>query len=181
MRPKFVNNLFYGLCLLLVFVAGMQRSKPIYGKGDFYLVDGRPWWPAWRALIEDTRSRGHAPVYTDYITGYVLAGVFGERTVVNVGDEKMPQLYVEDMEEGRLPAEEFLSEAYIRAGRSTDLRCVINLVGYRSSWVPGETGHWKGKLANTARFYHVKNGTERVGEASLLHHLSLKNCFIFRW
>ena len=180
MRSRLVGNLFYGLCLVLVFVAGMQRSKPIYGKGDFYLVDSRPWWPAWRALIEDTRSRGHAPVYTDYITGYVLAGVFGERTVVNVGDEKMPQLDVEAMEEGRLPAEEFLSEAYIRAGRPTDFRCVINLIGYRSSWVPGETQHWSPKLANTARCYRVKNGAGMVGDASLLQHLSLDNCVIFR-
>lgn len=180
MRSRLVGNLFYGLCLLLVFVAGMQRSKPIYGKGDFYLVDGRPWWPAWRALIEDTRSRGHAPVYTDYMTGYVLAGVFGERTVVNVGDEKMPQLEVEAMEEGRLPAEEFLSETYIRAGRPPDLRCVINLLGYQSSWVPGETRHWSAKLANTARFYHVRNNAGWSSELSPLQHLFLNNCVIFR-
>ena len=175
MRPKFVGNLFYGLCLILVFVAGMQRSKPIFGKGDFYLVDGRPWWPAWRALITDTRTRGSAPVYTDYITGYVLAGVFGERTVVNVGDEKMPQLDVVAMEEGRVPAEEFLSEAYIRAGRPTELRCVINLIGYRSSWVPGETRHWKANLANTARFYDWKDVAGGSGTSA-----SLRTCIIFK-
>ena len=100
--------------------------------------------------------------------------------MVNVGNEKMPQLYVEDMEGGQLPADEFLNEAYIRAGRSTDLRCVINLIGYRSSWVPTETRHWKANLANTARFYHVRSEAGRVGEAFLLQHLSLKNCVIFR-
>lgn len=179
MRPKLVGNLFFGLCLVLVFVAGMQRSKPIYGKGDFYLVDGRPWWPAWSDLIRDTRARGHAPVYTDYMTGYVLAGVFGERTVVNVGDEKMPRLDVDAMDEGRLPADEFLSEAYIRAGRPTELRCVINLLGYQSSWVPGETRHWNANLANTARFYHVRNNTGRSTERSSPQPLSLNNCVIF--
>lgn len=179
MRKLIFRNLFFGGCLTLVFIIGAMRSHPFFGKWDFFFVEGRPWWPAWRDLIRDTRARGKVPVYTDYITGYILAGVFGEQTVVNVGDDKIPRLIIEDMEEGRLPAEEFLSNAYIQAGRPRDFRCVINLKGYQSSWVPGETGHWRSQVADTSKFYSFANDMEKPIISRSLRGIFHDRCVIY--
>lgn len=180
MSGKIVGHLFYCACLFMVTVLGTVRSAPIYGKIDFLLLDGRPWWPAWEALIQETRAKGHGgPVYTDYITGYILAGIFGEKTVVNVGDDKIPTLFVDDMVEDKVPEAEFLSQFLLRTPKADNFKCVVNLIGYRSSWVPIETHHWNKTLADTRRFYQFRDTEKNLDFHGELERTKLKRCTVY--
>ena len=163
-------NLFWLACLASVIGMGTIRSPPFYGKLDFYLLDGRPWWPGWSALITETQTQDQTPVYTDYATAYVLSGVFGEVPLLDVIQNRAPTLYIEDMEKNKLPEKQFLNIYLTQEELSKDFKCVINLIGYTSSWVPDETGHWHRSMGDTGGFYKFRT---IIGESDT--RLSLKD------
>jgi hypothetical protein len=57
------------------------RSFPVYGKLDFLLVDGRPWWNSWQPMIESVMDMGTQPILTDSTTSTVLRAVFNQPAV----------------------------------------------------------------------------------------------------
>jgi len=180
MLIKSIDNIFYTVCFLTLISLSLIRSYPFFGKLEFILLDGRPWWPSWELLIKDNREEGIATVYTDYITGYILAGVFGKNTVVNVGRHKIPILFIDDMEENKLPGKAFLSLFLTREkGKGSDFSCIINLIGYESSWVPEETHHWQSHLANTSRFYQFKNPSTGSSIFTELERFPPKRCKVY--
>ncbi len=145
---------FFSICLAGIFLVGAVRSHPFYGKIDFLMLDGRPWWPAWRQIVDETRRRGGQPVYTDYITGYVLASVFGEKVLLRVGSlDRYPVLSVPDMEKGVVADTKTVNNSLMLSVSKGEFSCVINLLGYTSSWVPDETKHWRREIAETGRWY----------------------------
>ena len=150
------RNLFWLVCLAGVTVMATIRSPPFYGKLDFYLLDGRPWWPGWSTLITKTQAQDQTPVYTDYTTTYVLSGVFGEIPLLDPIRNRTPTLYIEDMEKNKLPEQQFLNIYLTQKDLSKDFKCVVNLIGYTSSWVPDETGHWHRSMGDTGGFYKFR-------------------------
>lgn len=172
------KNFFYIFCVIVLFIFSAIRSHPFFGKLDFYVVDGRPWWPRWSTLIQKTRENGNFPVYTDYVTGYILAA-FGEDTVLNVGVHKIPKLFIEDMEKNILPKREYLSSSFVRSKKKGPYKCIINLIGYDSSWVPTETGHWNSRIADTSKFYKFKDPNEKFSFQSGTTTFPLKNCTVY--
>jgi hypothetical protein len=179
MLNKIFNNIFYCACLAAMISLGMIRSYPLYGKIDFFLLDGRPWWPQWETLVQETRKIGNNPVYTDYTTGYILAGIFGQQTVLKVSDYKVPRLYIEDMVENKVPEGKFTNIFFIKGKKYYDFRCVVNLIGYQSSWVPDETRHWDSNLADTSRLYQFKNAQKSLDIFTELEHFPLKKCVVY--
>ena len=173
-------NHFWLVCLIGIIGLATIRSPPVYGKIDFFLLDGRPWWPSWKALIADSRTNDKTPVYTDFITGYILDGVFGEVTLLEVFQvqDKLPTLYIEDMEENKLPAG-LLNIYLTQEDFSKDFKCVINLIGYRSSWVPEETGHWHKKMGDTSEFYKFRTLNGESNTRLRLKNFPLKKCAVF--
>ena len=164
LAKKFLcRNLFWLVCLAGLVGLSTIRSHPVYGKIDFYLLDGRPWWPGWKALVMHSQTNGKTPIYTDYVTGYyVLYSVFGETPLADMFRHKGGTLYVEDMENFK-----------------KDFRCVINLIGYTSSWIPEETRHWASKIGKTSEFYKLK---ARKGEPDInftLKNFPLQKCVVF--
>ena len=149
-------NLFWLTCLAGVIGLATIRSPPFYGKLDFYFLDGRPWWPGWSNLVTDTLTSNQNPVYTDYATAYILSGVFGEVPLLDAIRNRTPTLYIEDMEKNKLPEQQFLNIYLTKEDLSRDFKCVINLIGYTSSWVPAETGHWHGRMGKTSQFYKFR-------------------------
>lgn len=176
---KIYSKILYAFCLLCVYCLGMIRTHPFYGKIDFLLLNGRPWWPTWEALIQQTRDQGNTFAYTDYITSYILTGVFGEKTVINVESNKIPELYIEDMEAGKLPEKQFLNLSLLRSNKKEDYKCIINLIGYQSSWVPDETRHWNSNIAVTSRYYQFKNTKKYSDFSPDLKLYALKKCVAF--
>ncbi len=82
MGRREIRLLYLGGWLGLVLLLSSIRSGPIYGKLDFILLDGRPWWPAWQPIIELVlQERPEKPVLTDPLTSTVLRAVFHQRTV----------------------------------------------------------------------------------------------------
>ena len=178
-RLNIFNKMFYIFCLSSVFFLGMIRSYPIYGKIDFLLLNGRPWWPTWETLILKAREGGDTFAYTDHATSYVLTGVFGKRTVTNVELNKIQKLYIEDMESGKLPARKLLNVSLIRSNQKENYDCIINLIGYKSSWVPDETRHWESNIAITSKHYQFKNTKNNSDFYDELKHYPLKKCVVY--
>lgn len=174
------HNLFWLTCLAGIIGLATIRSYPVYGKIDFYLLDGRPWWPSWKALIADARASDNTPVYTDFITGYILDGVFGKITLLEVFQvqDRLPILYIEDMEENKLPTG--LLNIYLTwEDLKEDFKCIINLIGYTSSWVPDETGHWSSKMGNTSEFYKFKTLHREPDILPRLRKFPLQKCNVY--
>ncbi len=70
---------YFLCCLLTVVVLASIRSQPVYGKLDFYLLDGCPWWKSWRPLIEQTLADNSTrPILSDMITDTVFRAVFAQ-------------------------------------------------------------------------------------------------------
>ncbi len=82
MRSSRRQLLYYLLCLVLIVGLGSVRSSPIYGKLDFLLLDGRPWWRAWQPMITKVLQQGTRPVLSDMMTSTVLRGVFAQKALL---------------------------------------------------------------------------------------------------
>ncbi len=73
---------FFFLSLLSLIFFGSHRAGPIYGKLDFLLLDSKPWWPAWKPMIEDLlNAESSKPILSDPMTSTVMRGVFGQETI----------------------------------------------------------------------------------------------------
>ena len=173
-------NHFWLVCLIGIIGLATIRSPPVYGKIDFYLLDGRPWWPKWKTLVTDNRTNGKVPICTDAVTGYILDGVFGEVTLLEgyQNRDRMFTLYIEDMEENKIPAE--LLNIYLsQEGLTKDFKCVINLLGYASSWVPDETRHWSRRVGKTSEFYKLRAHQRESDIRLALKNIPLQRCVIY--
>lgn len=173
------RNYFWLLCLVGFIGLATVRSPPIYGKIDFYLLNGRPWWPAWKALVANTRASVKTPVYTDNITGYILGGVFNDVLLLDVVSNRRPTLYIEDMEKNELPEKHLLNKLLTQEDLAKDFKCVINLIGYSSSWVPEETRHWHRRVGNTSQFYKFRDLHEKSDLRLRLKHFPLQKCAVY--
>lgn len=173
------RNLFWLACLASVVGLATVRSHPVYGKIDFYLLDGRPWWPGWKSLVTNTGTNHNIPVYSDYATSYILGGVFGEVPLLDVIRNRPPILYIEDMEKNKLPEQQVLNIYLTQDDLSKDFKCVINMIGYSSSWVPDETGHWHRRMGNTSDFYKFRNPHGESDTRLRLKNFPLQKCAVF--
>jgi len=97
MKTQLLKNSFFILCVLLVVVLGSVRSAPVYGKLDFILLDGRPWWRSWQPMIEQSLSAGSQPFLSDSITCTVLRAVFAQPAVTFRFNYRFSNIAVEDM------------------------------------------------------------------------------------
>lgn len=75
------RKFFFLLCLLCIVVLSSVRSRPVYGKLDFLLVDGHPWWRPWQPMIEQVLQDGNTPILSDMATSTVLRAVFAQKAV----------------------------------------------------------------------------------------------------
>ena len=173
------RNLFWLVCLASVIGLATVRSHPVYGKIDFYLLDGRPWWPSWKPLVTYTRTNDNTPVYTDYATAYILGGVFGEVPLLDVIGNRPTTLYIEDMEKNKLPEQQVLNIYLTQEDLSKDFKCIINLIGYKSSWVPEETGYWNKTIGNTRKFYNFRTHASKSDIGLALKNFPLHKCAVF--
>ena len=174
------RNHFWLACLAGIICLATIRSHPVYGKIDFYLVDGRPWWPEWKTLVTDVRTFDNSPVYTDYVTGSILGGVFGEVPLLEVTrTRRISTLDIDDMEKNKLPAKGLLNFYLTKEELRKDFKCVINFIGYESSWVPDETGHWSRKMGKTSAFYKFKDIHGESKTRIRLKTVPLQRCAVY--
>lgn len=73
--------LWYLCCCIALLACASIRSAPVYGKLDFILVDSKPWWPAWKPMIDELFDADDRPIVTDATTSTVLNSVFNLDTV----------------------------------------------------------------------------------------------------
>ena len=180
MKEFLLCNHFWLVCLAGIIGLATVRSFPVCGKIDFYLLDGRPWWPEWKTLIKDTQTNGKTPVYTDSITGYILDGVFGEVTLLegHQNSDKIFTLYIEDMEENKVPTGR-LNIYLTPEDIAKDSKCVINLIGYTSSWIPDETRHWSRRVGKTSEFYKFRSHQGESDIRLTLKNFPLQRCVVY--
>jgi len=134
------------LCLITILVVGSIRQAPFYGKLDFILLNSKVWESEWRPLLSSIIP-GQQIVYSDRLTSNILSGIYNHPVVSEYyASPEMPRrkLIIIDM------------DAYCK---SKSCRSIINLHGFKPSWVSTETGHWKPELADTSLYYTYKNRT----------------------
>lgn len=178
---KSIHRSFYLVSLILLLILSSIRSDPLYGKLDFIRLDSRPWWPEWKTLIELVFEK-RKTVYTDPMTVLVLEMVFDIDAVYRVpgghGGERPLSL-----EPGtpNLPgwSGSINIEQMIRDNLDNQYHCIINLKGFKKSWVAIETGHWQETLGQTSRHYHYK-GKSGDELKKTLSEGNINNCFIFK-
>ena len=174
------RNHFWLACLAGIICLATIRSHPVYGKIDFYLLNGRPWWPKWKTLVTDVRTLGNSPVYTDYVTGSILGGIFGEVPLLEVTRiRRISTLDIDDMEKNKLPAKSLLNFYLKKEELTKNFKCVINLIGYESSWVPDETGHWNRKMGRTSAFYKFRDIQGESNTLIQLKAVPLQRCAVY--
>jgi len=126
------------ILLLFILLTGSIRRHPIYGKIDFLMVNGKPWWPDWKPILHYLSTTNFSKVDTDYTTGYVLHSVFGIKLSRNRSNilqfSESVKVNIREMVNG-------------------DDICIINLHGFKPSWVPFVSKHWDPSLSDTRRFY----------------------------
>ena len=190
------KKVYYFFCLVIVIAVSGVRSGPVFGKLDFILLDGRPWWKPWRPMIEQVLKQGEQPILSDMITSSVLRAVFAQQAVAFRFDNRFGHIDIEwllafaqqrsvfpvggiflllnddskfVLKRDTLPGIEDISikQLMIRLSETTakhvdteayknPYRCLINLHGFASSWVPVETGHWSWKWAEPSLVYEFK-------------------------
>ena len=174
------RNFFWFFCLAGIIILATIRSPPIYGKIDFFLLDGRPWWPGWKDLVTESRTNGKTPIYTDYVTGYILGGVFGETPLLlDTARNRILTLYIEDMEKNEFSKNHLINTYLPKDCLTKNFKCVINLIGYESSWVPKETGHWNGRIGETSNFYKFRTPHREVDIRIALKNFPLQHCTVY--
>lgn len=212
-EKKLIRYSFFFLSCLLMISASMIRSGPFYGKLDFLLLDKKPWWPAWKPMIEQTLKSGKQTILSDPMTSTVLRGVFGQSTIYGRKLSYFKPLIVEKMDAENKPSykglpfaalilllseepsgenqtvSELMAEyvAHQKKAEKSEknpffdektYRCIINIQGFRASWVPFETRHWNPYLADTKWFYryHYTHVADLKAE---LKKYPPENCMVF--
>ncbi len=90
---------YFLICLVIIIGLSSVRTEPVYGKLDFLLLDGRPWWPSWRPMIEEIIHDGRQPIFSDRMTSSVLRAVFNQRAVSFRFDSRFIRLNVTRLSE----------------------------------------------------------------------------------
>jgi len=143
--PDFRNlrRIYCTVCLCLIIFISTIRSGPIYGKLDHIILDSRPWWNEWKAMIQNILKGDNSLLFTDPQTSAVMKGVFNYPIAYKFREfERKDIIDVENI-----------------AKNYPDFKCLVNLQGYSPSWLPLETGHWLPDLANTSLYYRYNNIT----------------------
>jgi hypothetical protein len=144
------HTCYFSICLFLLLAVGTVRSGPIYGKLDFLMLDSKPWWPEWKPLIANMNKTSTGKrIFTDTITSNVLHSVFNMAAVPTYRKKshvKYRKLNVRTLD---------------RPNTNKKFHAIINLQGFKPSWVPSETRHWSARAANTSNFYHYKGMSGR--------------------
>lgn len=96
LSKKFFRSCYFIACCTFVVLLSGFRSGPVYGKLDFILLDSRPWWPQWEAMISFVLRHGDQPILTDMITGTVLRAVFNQKTISFRNDRRYARIDVEN-------------------------------------------------------------------------------------
>ena len=91
------SKIYFYFCLTAILLLASMRSAPVYGKLDFILLNGRPWWTAWKPMVEQILEQGNQPILTDSITSTVLRAVFLQKTVAFRFNYKFSNIDVQDM------------------------------------------------------------------------------------
>ena len=91
------RNVYFLMCFIGVIGLSSIRSSPIYGKLDFLLLDGHPWWRPWRSMIEQVIAQGDQPIITDIATSTVLRAVFAQKAMAFRGTRQYTHLDVDTL------------------------------------------------------------------------------------
>jgi hypothetical protein len=167
---KMFNAVFVSFCVLCSVVLSCKQSGPIYGKLDFITVDSKKWWDAWQPMIEKVVTWKKEKIDTDYITSYVLSSIFDIPTKYQYRQSVF--LFGKDIPRRRISTLVQNSIVDDRTG------CLINLHGFRSTWVPLITGQWSPYWSKPSNFYQVDiKVRERVSD--YLHENTQGNCYVF--
>jgi hypothetical protein len=157
------NRLFY-FCVIFILLLSSIRSGPVYGKLDFIILDNRPWLEAWRPLIKNSINNNKVKLFSDPQTNQVVKCVFNlpiqGKTYEHIRHSIIDIEHIDDV------------------AKQDDIKCVINMRGYKSSWVPEETGHWQQDLGNTSLYYKYKGLTGEKLKKYLKEN-PLDNCEVF--
>lgn len=212
---KYIRRIAYFLsCCILIVCLSTIRTKSVYGKLDFILVDSRPWWPEWKPMVLSLMNQGDQPVYTDPTTSTVFKAVFDQETVLFRIINYVPRMKIEEMDRINQPLGKLIPYGSLllllqpdihSSDNSRDLlvgkftenglvdmwisvmkdyenfrryRCVINLQGFKPSWVSWETKHWNPLLSHAGMLYSYNSeiGSSMVSE---LRKNPPENCEVF--
>ncbi len=99
MEKSRCRKVYFFTCLVCLIGLSSVRSPPVYGKLDFLLLDGHPWWRPWHAMIEQVIAQGEQPIITDLATSTVLRAVFAQKTVAFRGNRQYTHLDVDALVE----------------------------------------------------------------------------------
>ena len=154
---------YFAGCFIVIVISSGFRSGPVYGKLDFILLDGKPWWSEWQPMIRDLLKQEKKMILSDFITSIIMDGVFNQPVKQM---RYLRRLILEDIQE---MDQRNSNHAY---------RCMINLHGFTPTWVSVETGHWQRDLSNTALSYHYK-GISGPELGKMLKKNPPKNCDVF--
>jgi len=155
---------YFAGCVCLLILIGGVRSPPFFGKLDFILLDGKPWWGPWREMINETLSKQRKYIISDSMTSSVFSGVFNQPTI------RFRELSRRNKEDIELMDQKNNHQGY---------RCIINLKGFSPSWVASETGHWQSDLALTDRYYNLK-GMSGEKLKRIVNDDPINNCRVYR-
>lgn len=134
------------MCLITVLALSGIRSAPFYGKLDFILLDSKAWEREWGPLL-DSIIPGRQMIYTDRMTSNVLSGVYNHPVVTAYYDSP------------GIPGKKNVIIDMFAYCKTKSCRSIVNLHGFKPSWVPVETGHWSPEVADTSLYYTHKNKT----------------------
>ncbi|MCP3933469.1 MAG: hypothetical protein GY705_30740 [Bacteroidetes bacterium] len=121
---------FILLCCICVGLSSV-REKPIYGKLDFLLLDGKPWWPSWKPMIEYALTSGNTPIISDIITSGILHGVFSQPTLYSFKVTPPEVLLIDKIDEKIRPTVKILpvgSFSLLLSATSSERREIIELM-----------------------------------------------------
>jgi hypothetical protein len=97
MEKSRCRNVYFFICLVGIIGLSSIRSQPIYGKLDFLLLDGHPWWIPWRSMIEQVIAQGEQPIISDITTSTVLRAVFAQKAIAFRFDRRYVHLDVDTL------------------------------------------------------------------------------------
>jgi hypothetical protein len=157
---------YFAACLAIILILSSMRSGPIYGKLDFISLDTRPWWQEWKPALEKILKKDSAPIFTDRVTANVISGIF-DFPIIGKYNFK-PALCEKNINIRRME----------RIAGNRDCSCLINLHGFKPSWVPRETGHWSPELAKSSRYYRYK-GMKGKQLVDYLKNHPIESCEIY--
>lgn len=169
--PQLYNMMFFAVCVLVLFSVSSVRSSPIYGKIDFMLVDKKPWWPQWEPMITGLMNKERKTIYSDPQTSAILHGIFNLPTVTCTSNRR-------DRDYNRHPRRILDISRMQKVSKKKNYRCLINLRGFQSSWVPAETGHWLPGLGETSLYYRL-NGLTGDDLVEYLKENPPKDCEVY--